>query len=123
MHRRQLLKYGLIGGAGIGLSAAISHHYFLESSLFNACKTSVLPPHLAEHEFMREAFDGLDNSQIWDTHFHLIGNGLSPSFDSKKSGIWLSPKMTSWLSPIQRIQYSFYLDAACINDPEQADKI
>jgi len=122
LQRRQLLKYGLVGGAGLGLSATIGCQHFLESTLFNACKISSLPSHLANHDFMQQAFEGIDLSQLWDSHFHLIGNGLNPSFDRKESGIWLSSNMTSWMSPTQRIQYSFYLDAACIENPEFADK-
>jgi len=123
MQRRQLLKYGLVGGAGLGLSATLGCQHFLESTLFNECKISNLPSHLANHELMQQAFEGIDLSQLWDSHFHLIGNGFRPGFDNKESGIWLSPNMTSWMSPTQRIQYSFYLDAACVENPEFADKI
>jgi len=122
LQRRQLLKYGLIGGAGLGLSATLGCQHFLESTLFNACKIASLPADLANNDYMLQAFEGIDLTQLWDSHFHLIGNGVSAGFDNKKTGIWLSPNMTSWMSPTQRIQYSFYMDAACIDDPKLADK-
>ncbi len=123
MQRRQLLKYGLLSGAGIGLSATLGYQHFLESTLFNECKINTFPVDLMNHDFMNQAFEGIDLSQLWDSHFHLIGNGFNPSFDQKDSGIWLSPNMTSWMSPTQRIQYSFYLDAACVDEPKFADQL
>ncbi|MCW9016822.1 MAG: amidohydrolase, partial [Kangiellaceae bacterium] len=60
-------------------------------------------------------------SQLWDCHFHLVGNGLNPAIDGKTSGIWLSPNMTKWSNFTQRIQYAFYLNAGCIEQAEFAD--
>ncbi len=71
---------------------------------------------------MKQAFQGIDFNQLWDSHFHLLGNGLNLGHDGEATEIWLSPKMQSWLSPLQRIQYAFYLDAACLVKPEYADR-
>jgi len=110
----------------VGLSTALAGtyawHHFLDGPLFNECLLTKLPKAVSQHPIMLEAFKNIDFSQLWDNHFHLLGNGVNPGVDGQKTNIWLNPKMASWLSPIQRIQYAFYLDAACISQPEFADQ-
>ncbi len=71
-------------------------------------------PHLAT--LIAASWDGIDATDVWDVHAHLIGNGDSGG------GAWVNPKMTSGLHPILRTQYQFYLDAACIERPEHLDE-
>jgi predicted TIM-barrel fold metal-dependent hydrolase len=61
---------------------------------------------------VNEAWDGLDPAQVWDCHVHLAGIGDSPS------GIALSPRMTSVLSPAHYARRLFFLNAGCAYDVE-----
>lgn len=107
--------------AVIGMAGAITWNQLFDGVISNACRIDSLPAELAEHSLMKEAFRGIDLTQLWDSHFHLIGTGLGKAFDGKPSGMWVNPNMSSWLSPVQKIQYGFYLNAACITDEEKAD--
>lgn len=123
MDRRQILKFGLGASAVTGLAGVGLWNHLLDGPLINPCKTSQFPKALWDHPLINRAFDGIDVSQLWDSHFHLIGNGNSVAFDGKPSNVWLNPDMTSMMSPIQNIQYEFYLNAACVGDESNADKI
>ncbi len=122
MQRRKFLKIGLGTGVGMGLVSTLAWHQLLDGPISNACQIDHLPHSLSNHPLMLKAFDGLDMSALWDTHFHLLGNGLNAGFDDLSTGAWLNPNMSSWMSPIQKIQYKFYLNAACIGDKDFADK-
>lgn len=52
---------------------------------------------------------------MWDCHVHAVGIGDSDS------GIWVTPKMTSWWHPVSSIQYRFYLNASCVEDDRGID--
>ncbi|WP_196138400.1 amidohydrolase family protein [Aliikangiella sp. G2MR2-5] len=119
---KSLTKVGAFGLAGVAASSLAWYNYF-DGPVFNPCMSGKLPQHLWDHELMQLAFENVDPTNLWDCHFHLIGNGLKPSIDSKPSGVWLSPNMSSYSSPLQRLQYSFYMNAGCIQEPEHADKI
>ena len=122
MRRRKFLKNGLvIGGAGL-ISGAAAWHHFFDGRLFNPCELVDLPESLARNDFMLEAFDGINFNEVWDCHFHLVGNGLKPAFEGQTASPWLNPKMMSFTHPKQRLQYSFYLDASCVANSEYADK-
>jgi len=56
---------------------------------------------------VREAFQGLDLSQVWDAHAHIAGIGDSPS------GIYLNPRMNSKLHPAHFLRRLFFLNAGC----------
>ncbi len=51
-----------------------------------------------------------------------MGNGINPSIDNQKSNIWLNPNMSRFAHPLQKLQYHFYLNAACVEKAEEADK-
>ena len=59
---------------------------------------------------MQRAWDGIDPSQFWDSHSHLIGTGDSGS------GIFVNPATDSLLSPGQYARRLFFLNAGCVHD-------
>ncbi len=120
MNRRKFITSSLLI-AGLPAAAGLSWIHYFDGPLFNECALNKIPDALLEHELMKKSLAGLDMSQLWDCHFHLIGNGLNPGFDGNNTGVWLNPGMSSWLNPVQRLQYGFYLDAACIEKPDVAD--
>ncbi|MCY3750526.1 MAG: amidohydrolase family protein [Gammaproteobacteria bacterium] len=75
--------------------------------LFNPCLPARLPESLANHELVRQAFDGLRPGYIWDGHVHLLGTGDSGS------GAWINPQLRSLWHPVQYTQLRFYLNASC----------
>jgi len=121
LRRRKLLKYAFGSSVVAGIGGMIAWNQVFDGPVQNACLIDSLPSELAEHSLMQQAFEGLDLTQLWDSHFHLIGTGQGVAFDNKTSGMWVNPNMSSWLSPVQKIQYGFYLNAACITDEELAD--
>ena len=121
MKRRKFIKVGLGSTATLGVAGAIAWNHVFDGPIQNACLIEELPTDLAEHPLIQQAFEGLDLTQLWDSHFHLIGTGRGSAFDGKPSNMWVNPNMSSWLSPLQKIQYGFYLNAACITDEEKAD--
>jgi len=69
-----------------------------------------LPPDLARHELVLSAFDGLQASQLWDVHAHLVGTGDSGG------GAYVDPRSESWLHPVERIRRMVMMAAACVDD-------
>jgi mannonate dehydratase len=63
---------------------------------------------------VRTAWEGLDASQVWDSHAHIAGVGDS------SSGIVLNPRMNSALSPAHYARRVFFLNAGCAYDLEGA---
>lgn len=76
--------------------------------LFNPCRPARLPPHLADHELVQQAFAGLRPEQVWDGHVHLLGLGDSGN------GAWVNPALRSLWHPLQYAQTRFYLNASCV---------
>jgi predicted TIM-barrel fold metal-dependent hydrolase len=66
-----------------------------------------LPRHLATHELVQAAWEGLDPAQVWDAHAHLLGVGDS------SSGIAINPGMQSLSSPSLYLRRVFFLNGAC----------
>lgn len=97
--RRHFLT--LLGG--MGMSGCLR-----KPMLFNPCLPARLPESLANHELVRQAFDGLRPDYIWDGHVHLLGTGDSGS------GAWINPQLTSLGHPVQYTQLRFYLNASCV---------
>jgi mannonate dehydratase len=115
------LKYALGGSAVVSAAGLFGWHQVFDGPVVNPCTGYRLPDELALHPTMIEAFEGIDFTQLWDCHFHLLGNGENPSVNQQLSGAWVNPKMQSWASPVQKLQYNFYLNAACIENSEFAD--
>ena len=99
MQRRGFLT--LLGG--LGLSGCLSR-----PRLYNPCLPARLPPGLANHELLQQAFSGLRPEQIWDAHVHLLGVGDSDT------GAWINPELQSLLHPWQYVRRQFYLNASCV---------
>jgi mannonate dehydratase len=64
---------------------------------------------------VQSAWDGLDAKSVWDCHVHLIGLG------DEDKGLWINPNMRSWMHPILRIQFMFYMDGSCIDELKGVD--
>jgi mannonate dehydratase len=103
LNRRKVL----IGGASAAAIAALAAwRFWPEQGFWNPCLAR-LPRRLAEHELVQSAWAGIDASQMWDAHAHLVGTGDSGS------GIVLNPQMESVLSPAQYARRLFFLNAGC----------
>jgi len=114
MNRRQFLRG--VALMGVSASALAGWRYWPEQGFFNPCRAA-LPDHLARHELVTAAWQGLDASKVWDSHAHLIGVGDSGS------GVWVNPDMDSWLHPMQYAQKIFFLNAGCVHEaPKQIDQ-
>jgi mannonate dehydratase len=77
----------------------------------NACLDE-LPDALHRHPLVTRAWQGLAVEDVWDVHCHLFGNG-----DSGR-GLWLNPRMRSLLAPGLYAQHRFYMNAACLRNPD-----
>jgi mannonate dehydratase len=77
--------------------------------LWNPCLAQ-LPPRLANHELVAAAWEGIDPSQVWDSHAHLVGTG------DAASGIYVNPRMESLLNPGLYARRLFFLNAGCAHD-------
>lgn len=110
MQRRAFLKLAALGAAGVAAPRAWGFE-----GIFNPCQDGPMPDRLLTHEIVTAAWEGLNAEQVWDCHVHMIGVGDSDS------GIWITPKMQSWLHPIQSIQRYFYQNAACAEHAGQID--
>ncbi len=106
MKRRQFL---LSTAAVVGLSASTytSLRFWPESGLTNPCLTG-LPDALKNHPLMTQIWAGIDTSQVWDSHAHIIGTGDS------NDGVWFNASMESWWHPILKVQKNFYMNGGCI---------
>ena len=101
----------LFGGAAlaVGAGAAAAWRYWPEQGIWNPCLAQ-LPRHLATHELVTAAWDGIDPAQAWDSHAHLIGTGDSDS------GIYVNPATQSVLNLGQYARRLFFLNAGCAHD-------
>lgn len=102
MNRRNFLKLLGVGAAGSALA-----WQWPDEGMFNPCHLGTTPRSLLEHDLLKQAWDGVDPYQFWDTHTHLIGVG------DGDSGIYLHPSMQDLLSPAQYVRYRFYINASC----------
>jgi mannonate dehydratase len=104
------------GAALTGAASLAAWRYWPEQGFWNPCHAR-LPRRLANHELVREAWEGLDASRVWDSHAHLIGTGDSGS------GIFINPQTDSLLNPGQYARRLFLLNAGCVHDaPESVDR-
>jgi len=112
MNRRQFLTALGMTGLGIGLSG---FRLWPDEGFWNPCHNEQLPEKLAKHPLVLQAFEGINPSQLWDCHAHLIGIG------DNQSGIWINPKLRSIWHPIQNVQFIFYLNASCADIEDNVD--
>jgi mannonate dehydratase len=59
-------------------------------------------------DLLARCFGGLDASQLWDSHCHLLGNGDSGS------GCTLHPSLTRGWNLVERLRKRTILDASCV---------
>ncbi|WP_130471061.1 amidohydrolase family protein [Candidatus Magnetaquicoccus inordinatus] len=111
--RRSLIKFLQALGATL-LASPLSA--LATPLLRNPCHEG-LPPHLAEHPLLQEAWQGINPADFWDCHAHIAGVGDSGS------GIRIAKEMNSLLHPLSYLQRYFYLNAACVDQrPGQIDR-
>ncbi|MEE9330665.1 MAG: amidohydrolase family protein [Methylophilaceae bacterium] len=111
MNRRKfLLSAGALTLSGI---AYAGFKHWPDAGFSNPCLTG-LPDSLKDHPLMLQIWDGINPSQVWDSHVHMVGTGDSDS------GIWFNPNMDSWLHPTLKVQKKFYENGACA-DPDNID--
>ena len=96
-------------GVAADAAGVAAWRYWPEQGFWNPCHAR-LPRHLANHELVERAWDGIDASQVWDSHAHLIGTGDSGS------GIFVNPRTESLLDPGQYARRLFFLNAGCVHD-------
>ena len=113
MRRRRFLGLtAAIGAGGVGVAWKL----WPEQGMRNPCLAG-LPPRLAGHELVHAAWNGIDPTQVWDSHAHLVGIGDSGD------GVWISPDTESPVHPLQVAQRMFFLNAGCANGaPGQVDR-
>ena len=104
------------GAAAAGVAGLAGWRFWPEQGFWNPCRAA-LPRHLAEHELVRAAWDGLEAAQVWDVHAHLVGTGDSGS------GIEVNPRMDSLLNPGEYARKLFFLNAGCAHEaPGNVDR-
>lgn len=108
--RRRFLSFaGLAGVAGFAVWRA-----WPEQGVFNPC-LGPLPDELARHSLVREAWAGLDPTQIWDAHVHLFGGG------DNASDAWFNDGRGTWRWPLAAAQRHFFLNATCLEGNDHVD--
>lgn len=119
LNRRQFLKTAAWGTGALGvtaLSGSALARWWPEQGLKNPC-LSDLPTDPAARDIMARTWDGLDPTQVWDSHAHLVGVG------DGGSGIYVNPHMDSLLHPGQYAQKLFFLNAGCAHQaPGRVDQ-
>lgn len=95
--------------AATGLSVT-ALKFWPESGLTNPCLTG-LPGSLKNHPLMAQVWSGIDSSQVWDSHAHIIGGG-----GDNHSGAWFNPDMERWWHPLLKTQKHFYINGGCVAD-------
>ena len=100
---RRLLCCGAAAAAGLFTSLGAR----AAAPWVNPC-LSPLPEHLARHELVLAAFEGLEAAALWDVHAHLLGTGDSGS------GCSVHPAMHQWWRPVDVLRRHAILNAACV---------
>lgn len=80
-----------------------------QAQLSNPCLGRV-PEALRQHPIVLSAFEGIDASQLTDTHAHLLGTGDSGS------GCSVHPSLYQWWRPLEVLRRRAILNAACVED-------
>lgn len=98
--RRRWLAAAL---AGTGAAAFAGWRFWPDEGLFHPC-LGPLPPDLAAHPLLREAWAGLDPSRVWDCHVHLFAAGSDGGIDDGQG---------RWHWPLVAAQQVFFRNAVC----------
>ncbi|MBB3194938.1 amidohydrolase family protein [Roseateles terrae] len=124
LRRRHLLCCG--GLAGVGLFSALGASQ--AGPLLNPCPplpqgrppgsapvdpSTAAPLDGVPPDWLNSVWDGLDPSQLWDVHAHLLGTGDSGS------GCWVDPRLTQWWHPVEHLRKRMILNGACVPEGSQ----
>lgn len=112
--RRLLAAAGIVG---LGVAGLAARRFWPEQGILNPC-LAALPPELAGHALVREAWTGLDPADVWDSHVHLLGTGDA---DNAADASYNDAQGT-WRWPLAAIQKYFFLNAACIDSGAPVDR-
>jgi mannonate dehydratase len=124
---RRLLTLSAAGAAvaALGMTAGGA---WPDEGLLNPC-AGVLPPELARHGVVRDAWAGLDATQVMDMHVHLLGTGdairspVHPHVDGLplhevfQHGAGFNEAEGSWRWPLAWAQRRFFQNASCVEEP------
>jgi len=88
-----------------------------EQGLLNPC-LGELPPQLARHTLVREAFAELDANQVWDAHVHLLGVGDG----GDAAGAAFSGGHGIFGRPFAAAQRWAFVNAACLSAEGPVDR-
>ncbi|MDD2759391.1 MAG: amidohydrolase family protein [Methylomonas sp.] len=106
-----LSRRRFLGFAASGLIANTANAFM---RLTNPCLDPYETPTSA---LERAAWQGVNPSEYWDCHVHIIGSG------DGGSGITLNPAMHQpLLHPVQSVQHWFYANAACTGQGKGQDE-
>ncbi len=94
--------------AGAGIAGVAVWRAWPEQGLFNPC-LGPLPPDLAGHPLVREAWAGIDPRQAWDAHVHLLGVGDG----SQPPSAGFNGEGGEWWGLFGAVQRKLFLNAAC----------
>ncbi|MFG6485410.1 amidohydrolase family protein [Roseateles sp. BYS78W] len=97
--RRHLLCCGAAAGLFTSLAGPA------RAGMLNPCRSGI-PETLKP--LVERAFDGLDPTQLWDVHTHLLGTGDSGS------GCSVNAQLSQWWHPVEMLRKRFILNAACV---------
>lgn len=104
MKRRHLLA-GCCAALGAGLFTGLG--LAAGTPLRNPCR-GPLPPDLAAHDLVQQAWEGLDPTRLLDSHAHLLGTGDSGS------GCSVHESLNQWWHPVESLRKRVILNAACV---------
>ncbi|MGQ3053226.1 MAG: amidohydrolase family protein [Roseateles sp.] len=96
-------RHLLCCGAAAGLFTALAGPS--RAGLLNPCRSGIPD---ALRPLVERTFDGLDASQLWDVHTHLLGTGDSGS------GCTVNAQLSQWWHPVEVLRKRFILNAACV---------
>lgn len=109
--RRHFIAAGMLGLGGFAAG-----RFWPEQGVLNPC-LGALPPELATHALVREAWAGLDAADVWDSHAHLLGIGDA----GNAAQAAFNDAAGTWRWPLAAAQKQFFLNAACIGDATPVD--
>ncbi len=65
---------------------------------------------------IEQSYSDVEPGRLRDCHVHIVGLGTN------NSGMWVNPKLLSWLHPLHRLKAAAYLSGAQVTDRDQADQ-
>lgn len=108
MNRRQfLLSAAALGASSVAVAGI---RLWPEQGFTNPC-LSGLPDDIKHNPLMQKIWQGIDASQVWDCHVHLVGTGDSAR--GIERAVWVNPQMDSYWHPILKVQKHFYMNGSC----------